>query len=110
VKKLDLSGPTQDVDELLSKLANKYSNRLPEDKLLEKRCETFLKLFNTGNFGSVILDDISRPYTPFKFKDSHFKRDREAKEWFFRQRDDPDLFDDEGHFDDKELDDLQYRP
>jgi hypothetical protein len=52
-------------------MRDKYADSNPE-KLQFKRCESFLKLFNTGNFGPVILDDISKPYRKFEFRDSHF--------------------------------------
>lgn len=66
VDKLKLSEPTNDIDECLSRLSNKYKGKLDEDMLTLKRCQTFLKLYNTGNLGPLILDDMSnfewRPY------------------------------------------------
>ena len=77
VDKLGLDEPTNNVDDALSQLANgsKYKN-LDEDKLWLKRCELFLKLYNTGNFGSLVLDDLKKPWKPFTFKDEHFKEKR----------------------------------
>jgi ribosome biogenesis GTPase A len=75
IPKLGLDGPTEDIEEVLAKvksgMRDKYADSNPE-KLQFKRCESFLKLFNTGNFGPVILDDISKPYRKFEFRDSHF--------------------------------------
>ena len=76
VRQLNLQEPTKDIDLVLSKFANKRPTN-NEDKLLLKRCETFLKLFQTGNFGPVILDDISKPYKPFQFKNAYFRKERE---------------------------------
>jgi len=73
VRQLKLKEPTKDIDAILSKFANRGSSQ-NEERLLLKRCTNFLKLFQTGNFGPVILDDISRRYKPFLFKDSHFRR------------------------------------
>jgi ribosome biogenesis GTPase A len=89
VKKLGLTKPTDDLNEVLQavKQEDKYANK-NDERLAMHRCKTFLKLFNTGNFGSIILDDISKPYKKFVFKDSHFvkkfhqygsKRDDEQK-------------------------------
>lgn len=66
VDKLNLDKPTNDIDECLSTLANNYVGKLDEQELTLKRCGTFLKLYNTGNFGSLVLDDMNnfgwRPY------------------------------------------------
>ena len=77
VDKLGLDEPTNDIDEALSQLANgsKFKH-LDEDELWLKRCELFLKLYNTGNFGSLVLDDLKIPWKPFTFKDEHFKEKR----------------------------------
>jgi len=75
VDKLGLDGPTNDIDEALSNISTRYADKLREDKLQLKRCATFLKLFNTGNLGPVILDDLREPYKQFSFKDKHFRRD-----------------------------------
>lgn len=74
---MGLDGPTNDIDEALSQLANgsKFKH-LDEDELWLKRCELFLKLYNTGNFGSLVLDDLKIPWKPFTFKDEHFKEKR----------------------------------
>jgi len=75
VDSLNLPGPTDDIDEALSKLSNKYKDKLGEEKLWLKRCETFLKLYNTGNFGPLILDDMKdTSWTPFVFRDEHFSK------------------------------------
>ena len=67
VDKFQLSGPTNDIDECLSQLSNKYKGKLDEEMLTLKRCQTFLKLFNTGNLGPLVLDDMGnfgwRPYS-----------------------------------------------
>ena len=76
VNKLRLEAPTNDIQEVLSKMANKYANKMDEDKLLLKRCANFLKLLNTGNLGPVVLDDLSVPYKPFVFRDEHFQKSR----------------------------------
>ncbi|KAL9187226.1 hypothetical protein ACHAXT_001329 [Thalassiosira profunda] len=69
VSKFRLDGPTDDVDECLAMFANKFKDRLDEDDLLLKRTETFLKFLNTGNLGSVVLDDLRRPYRRFRYED-----------------------------------------
>jgi ribosome biogenesis GTPase A len=75
--KLD-NGPTDDIDEALSKLGNKYKDRLSVEDLLLKRSQTFLKLYNTGNLGPILMDDVTKPFERFIFKDSHFdKRERD---------------------------------
>jgi len=74
VPKLGLDGPTTEIQEVLSKLPNKYQEKLSEDKVQLKRCETFLKLFNTGNLGPIILDDLTKPFVPFRFRDDYFQR------------------------------------
>ena len=74
VPKLGLNGPTTDIQEALSTLSNKHRDNLSGDKLQLKRCEIFLKLFNTGNFGPIILDDLTKPFVPFQFRDDHFQR------------------------------------
>ena len=86
VKKLHLDGPTYDINAVLKATKrgftkkDDYDDSGPSEKLLFKRCEAFLKLFNTGNFGPVILDDLSIPYQPFVFQDHHFQRQpREQK-------------------------------
>ena len=55
IKKLGLDGPTNDIDVCLRAL----------DKSGEKRTKaiaSFLKLLRTGNFGPVVLDDLSQPW------------------------------------------------
>mmetsp|Transcript_10323 Transcript_10323/g.22418 ORF Transcript_10323/g.22418 Transcript_10323/m.22418 type:complete len:667 (-) Transcript_10323:51-2051(-) len=75
VDKLYLDGPTDDIDVCLEKLGNKWKDKVSEDKLWLKRCETFLKLYNTGNLGPLILDDMSdTSWKAFEFKDEHFAR------------------------------------
>jgi ribosome biogenesis GTPase A len=77
IPKLGLSGPTDDIEEVLFNVKQGRSNKDPE-KLQLQRCASFLKLFNTGNLGPAILDDISKPYRKFEFKDSHFVKERET--------------------------------
>eukprot|EP00977_Amphora_coffeiformis_P006995 scaffold1515_cov162-Amphora_coffeaeformis.AAC.7 len=73
VAKLGLAGPTLDIQTVLD--AAKGNERIKDPEALRlSQCKVFLKLFNTGNFGPVILDDLSKPYKRFVFKDSHFKR------------------------------------
>ena len=73
VAKLGLDGPTLDLQTVLD--AAKFpKDNVDPDKMRLQQCQTFLKLFNTGNFGSVVLDDLSKPYQRFIFKDSHFKK------------------------------------
>ncbi|KAL3798054.1 hypothetical protein HJC23_012345 [Cyclotella cryptica] len=75
VDKLRLDGPTDDINECLSKLANKYATKWDDKKLTLKRCENFLKLYNTGNLGPLVLDDMSDfRWKPFKFSDGHFNK------------------------------------
>mmetsp|Transcript_1060 Transcript_1060/g.1989 ORF Transcript_1060/g.1989 Transcript_1060/m.1989 type:complete len:461 (-) Transcript_1060:108-1490(-) len=99
VKKIGLEKPTDDIHEVLERLGNKYKN-LPEDQLTLRRCALFLKLFNTGNFGPVILDDISKRFEPFQFRDSHFQRKKFLKKKI--RGDDDDHYDDD---DDDDYDD-----
>lgn len=89
VDKLRLDGPTNDIDEALVQLANGPKYHLDGDALWLKRCQIFLKLFNTGNFGSILLDDLKIPWKPFTFKDEHFEQKR-------RYYDDDD--DNDGYF------------
>lgn len=74
VRKFDLKEPTDDVQVLLETLNNKYAHKIDARKLQLRRCETFLKLLNTGNLGSVILDDLTYPHKKFEFKEHHFKK------------------------------------
>lgn len=76
IPRLGFDGPTDDIEEVLFKV--KQGRSKDEEKLQLQRCATFLKLFNTGNLGPVILDDIRRPYKKFEFKDSHFVKERET--------------------------------
>ncbi|KAL7479451.1 hypothetical protein ACHAW6_005180 [Cyclotella cf. meneghiniana] len=76
VDKLRLDGPTDDINACLSKLANKYATKWDVEKLTLKRCENFLKLYNTGNLGPLVLDDMSDlAWKPFKVNDGHFKEE-----------------------------------
>mmetsp|Transcript_27007 Transcript_27007/g.49046 ORF Transcript_27007/g.49046 Transcript_27007/m.49046 type:complete len:468 (-) Transcript_27007:251-1654(-) len=75
VDKLHLDGPTDDIDVCLEKLGNKWKDKVTEEKLWLKRCENFLKLYNTGNLGPLILDDMSdTSWKAFEFKDEHYAR------------------------------------
>jgi ribosome biogenesis GTPase A len=94
VDKLRLNGPTNDIDECLSKLANKFADKLDEEKLTLKRCENFLKLYNTGNLGPLILDDMSDlGWRPFEFKDDHFISKNQKKSGRSDRRDYSDMYD-----------------
>jgi ribosome biogenesis GTPase A len=100
VKKLNLTEPTQDIDVALGQLSNKYQGRMDESKLTIKRSETFLKLFNTGNFGPIVLDDLRERYRAFQFRETHFQEDQRAKQRFLDEHrgpryDDLDDSDDE---------------
>ena len=72
----DLHDPGEDVDSD-DNASDEDGSYDPEFQL--QRCQLFLKLFNTGNFGSVILDDLSTKYVPFKFKDSHFQKSQQRR-------------------------------
>ena len=78
VDKLNLSNPTNDIDDVLSKLCNsKKWVRLDERGRALKRCENFLKLYNTGNLGSIVLDDMKdTTWKPFTFRNDHFSERR----------------------------------
>ena len=75
IPKLGLSGPTDDIEEVLTAVKRGKGNN--EEKIQLDRCRSFLKLLNTGNLGPVILDDISRPYQKFTFKDVHFVKQQQ---------------------------------
>lgn len=85
VEKLRLDAPTNDIDEVLSKLANgvKYGGRhWTEERLTLKRCENFLKLYNTGNLGSMILDDMNDfRWRPFHDKHSNTEPQEKPKKY-----------------------------
>ena len=86
VNKIGLPGPTDDIEEVLIAVKHgKYQKN--EEKLQMDRCGNFLKLLNTGNLGPVILDDISRPYRKFEFKDSHYVNMRTKFDQLRRERD-----------------------
>ena len=74
VKKLFLDKPTQDIEVVLNACKRPKSDGSVPESLRLAQCRTFLKLFNTGNFGPVILDDLSKPYERFIFKDAHFQK------------------------------------
>lgn len=48
VGKIGLENPSDDIDEVLSRLSQKYADKMTSEALLLKRSQTFLKLFNTG--------------------------------------------------------------
>ena len=73
VLKLGLDGPVDDIDTVLAAVKRGQEHWSPETLRL-RRCKTFLKLLNTGNFGPIILDDLRKPFEPFVFKDEHFKK------------------------------------
>lgn len=71
VKYLKLDGPTDDLNAVLEAVKRGHEGTDPE-RLAMQQCKAFLSLFNHGSFGPVILDDLSRLYKRFVFKDSHF--------------------------------------
>lgn len=73
VKRCGLEGPTDDILEVLPAVKRGYRLNLTDKELRLGQCRAFLKLFNTGNFGPVVLDDLSKPYQKFVFKEGHFK-------------------------------------
>jgi ribosome biogenesis GTPase A len=87
VPKLGLPGPSDDIEEVLTAV-KQGRNLKNEEKLQMDRCSSFLKLLNTGNLGPVILDDISRPYRKFEFKDSHFVKMKSKFEDLRNERED----------------------
>jgi ribosome biogenesis GTPase A len=74
VKKVGLKEPTEDISKVLAVLGGERGKSEDYGKINLRRCSNFLKFLNTGNFGSVILDDIRHKYQPFVFKDKHFQR------------------------------------
>lgn len=95
VHKFGMIQPTTDINKVLESMGS--PPKTPDDddymaKFRLKRCQTFLKLLNTGNLGPVILDDIREPYRPFKFKDEHFERENVDR----RMQYDDDLDHDDG--------------
>lgn len=96
VDRMNLEEPTNDINKVLSQLANsnKYDTWDEEKKWL-KRCQTFLKFFNTGNLGPVVLDDMSdMSWKPFVFRDHHFEAMREKNNAKYQQRDRKNEYDD----------------
>jgi len=106
-----LEGPTDDIGAVLKATKRHLKKNTaeedefdPSDELSFKRCEVFLKLFQTGNFGSVILDDLRYLYQPFVFQDRHFaghRNDNGTKSKRFVE----EKFD--GPFDDEESHDFE---
>lgn len=74
VQRANLEGPTEDILEVLPAVKRGSRLNLEPDQLRLAQCKTFLKLFNTGNFGSVVLDDLNKPFQKFIFNASHFRR------------------------------------
>jgi hypothetical protein len=67
VQKLGLDKPVRDLEqEIISVLKRGKDNDQYDEGLQIKRCDIFLKFFNTGNLRTVILDDIRSPYEPSK--------------------------------------------
>lgn len=87
VDKLNLSNPTDDIDDVLSQLCNSRKwVHLDEHQRCLKRCENFLKLYNTGNLGSIVLDDMKdTSWKPFTFHNEYFSgrigKDDRAGQW-----------------------------
>jgi len=73
VKRCGLEQPTDDILEVLPAVKRGHGLNLNDRALRMGQCRAFLKLFNSGNFGPVILDDLSQPYEKFVFTDAHFK-------------------------------------
>jgi len=93
VQRANLEGPTEDILEVLPAVKRGYGLNLPPDELRLAQCKTFLKLFNSGSFGSVVLDDLSKPFQKFVFNASHFRRNDE------RQRKSKKQYDNDFHRD-----------
>ena len=101
VKRLNMDNPTTSIDDVLDKMGGSKIN--DRDRRRLKQCQNFLKFLNTGNLGPVILDDLSKPYQEFTFKDQYFQRKDDTDSRFgniFFENDDEmfyhlDLFDDE---------------
>ena len=74
VRQLNLDGPSPDIQQVLLNVGKQKVNIKDENARMLKRCTTFLKLFQTGNFGPVVLDDLSKKFRDFQFRDSHFNR------------------------------------
>lgn len=107
VAKLRLDAPTQDLEAVLEAVKPMRKGTKDPERHRLKQCQTFLKLLNTGNFGPVILDDLSKPYEKFVFKDVHFqKKEKKADHWNFRDRDfdDEDAYDSDSDYDDDDED------
>lgn len=119
VAKLGLDRPTLDLQTVLDACKKKTRGKdyFDPEKMRLAQCQQFLKLFNTGNFGPVILDDLSKPYERFIFKDSHFKKktysrrrsvDEEEDNYGADDTDD-DTDDDDNDDDDDDDDDSFYK-
>ena len=78
VAKLGLDGPTADAGEALAAIARARKLQKIDDERERTRAAAgrFLKLLRTGNFGPVVLDDISGSYSFFRFDGSHDSRSR----------------------------------
>ena len=103
VDRMNLEEPTHDINKVLSQLANsnKYDTWDEEKKWL-KRCETFLKFFNTGNLGPLVLDDMNdMSWKPFVFRDHHFEAMREKNNAKYQQKE-------RNEYDDNEKTSLTY--
>ena len=86
IPRLGLSGPTDDVEEVLAACKYARGENYDPEALQLKRCANFLGFLNTGNLGPVILDDISQPYKKFVFKDIHFVKQREKMQSLREER------------------------
>jgi ribosome biogenesis GTPase A len=67
VKKLHLKGPSDDIHFVVKNMKHKGT--------------TFLKLFNTGNFGPVILDNMDFVNEDFEFTDAKMRKRPAVKPW-----------------------------
>lgn len=93
--------PSNDIDHVLTHVGGSKITD-PEKRRL-KQCQTFLTLLNTGNFGPVILDDLSQPYSPFRFQPHHFeKNDSEDGINYDDTMDVRDIYDDTSIYDNED--------
>lgn len=110
VPKLGLTKPTDDIEEVLLQVKQGKTYKQDEVQIVLKRCESFLKLFNTGNLGPVILDDISRPYRKFEFNDAHFVKERKTfSDMRAQSRRSRDDFNGDEEYEDNSRDRRRYR-
>ena len=92
-----LEGPTDDILQVLPGLKYSYREQqfqqhhqdITAEEQRLAQCETFLKLFNNGNFGPVVLDDMRTRFRKFIFHARHFpNNDRQSQQNWNRGRND----------------------